>query len=79
MTGGRASAIFTVKFANGDAVAVVHIADGRLGLGCAMNLARQAYADATGKAPPPIASAHYECDGEILENYTVEQLNSATA
>jgi hypothetical protein len=70
----NASANFVVEFANGDEVRIVHVASGRFGLACAVNLALRAYADAAGKPAPAIASARYECDGEILENYDREAL-----
>jgi hypothetical protein len=41
-----------------------------------VRLARAAYESRTKQPAPAIVSAHYERDGEILENYDAEQLNA---
>ena len=50
-----------------------------LDLGRGVRLARAAYESRAKQKSPPIIEAHYERDGEVLENYGREQLDAAPA
>jgi hypothetical protein len=71
---------FIAKFESGDSVVItrmtVHTPKDRLNLARGVHLARAAFESRMKKPAPAIVSAHYERDGEILENYDVEQLNA---
>jgi hypothetical protein len=45
-----------------------------LDLGRGVRLAQAAYQSRTNKAPPAIASAHYERDGEVIQKYSAEEI-----
>ena len=49
-----------------------------LDLGRGVRLARAAYESRTKRKSPPIIEAHYERDGEALENYGREQLGAVS-
>jgi hypothetical protein len=74
------SPTFVAEFENGDSVVItrmtVHMPGGKLNMARGVRLARAAYESRMKKAPPPIISAHYESDGEIVETYTRELLDA---
>jgi hypothetical protein len=72
------SPIFVAKFDNGDSVVITRmtVPGSKLNMARGVRLARAAYESRMKKAPPPIISAHYESDGEIVETYTRELLDA---
>jgi hypothetical protein len=71
---------FIAKFESGDSVVITRMTTyapkGKPDLARGVRLARAAYESRTKQPAPAIVSAHYERDGEILENYDAEQLNA---
>jgi hypothetical protein len=72
---------FVARFADGQSTRMsTHTLLVKLDVGRGMRLARHAYSSRTGKKPPAILEAHFEStDGEILAEYTQEQLVKATS
>jgi hypothetical protein len=74
------SPTFVAKFESGDSVVItrmtVHAPKDKLNLARGVRLARAAYESRTKQPAPAIVSAHYERDGEILESYDREALES---
>ena len=50
-----------------------------LNLDRGIRLARHAYRSRTGKEPPPIVTARFECDRQILASYTASELSDDPA
>jgi len=71
------SPTFVATFADGETTRMTTYQAGkRLDLKRGVRLACAAYESRTKQKSPPIAEAHYERDGEILESYGREQLDA---
>jgi hypothetical protein len=71
------SPTFVATFADGEVTRMTTFQSGKtLSLGRGVRLARAAYESRTKRAAPPIVGAHYERDGEVLESYEREQLDT---
>jgi len=71
------SPTFVANFADGEVARMTAFqSDKTLNLGRGVRLARAAYESRTKKTPPPIVEAHYERNGEVLESYEREQLDT---
>jgi hypothetical protein len=74
----KTSPTFVATFEDGEITRLTTYQHGKtLDIGRGVHLSRAAYESRMKKTPPPIIKAHYERDGEILENYEREQLNAA--
>jgi hypothetical protein len=74
-----ASPAFVATFADDEVTRMTVFQPGKtLDLGRGTRLARAAYESRTGKKPLPIVKAHYERDGEVLESYGREQLETVS-
>lgn len=74
------SPVFVATFASGDGAIVtrmtVYTPEG-LNLVRGVRLARAAYESRKKQSAPAILEAHFERNGEIIESYTREQLDTA--
>jgi hypothetical protein len=71
------SPTFVATFADGKVTRMTTFQKTKaLDLGRGVRLARAAYESRMKKAPPSIVEAHYERDGEVLESYEREQLDT---
>jgi hypothetical protein len=72
-----ASPTFVAIFADGEVTRMTTFQpDKDLNLARGARLACAAYESRKKKTPPPLVRAHYERDGEVLESYGREQLDS---
>jgi len=76
-----ASPTFVAHFADGQITRMTtYTSLAKLDMGRGVRLSRHAYSSRTRKEPPAILAAHFEStDGEVLAEYTQEQLAKVTA
>jgi hypothetical protein len=73
------SPVFVATFGSGDGVVVTRMTTfipGKLDLARGARLARAAYESRKKQPAPAITTAHFERDGEVLETYTREELET---
>jgi hypothetical protein len=74
------SPTFVAEFENGDSVIITRMTTyapkGKPDLARGVRLARAAYESRTKQPAPAIISAHYECNGEVIESYERQLLDA---